>query len=496
MNVRRLVIAVLAAAGAALSAFVGAAQADPAVGVDMSCLAPAGRPAPGSAAWQQRDAHNIYCSTLRLRDQFANPAFGFGNLTQGASLWVDQASQQAGEPSHPHGGITTLVPGSQSADPFRTLRRWTDAGRGRVAPVRFTSLDGAQLRGHVFIPPASVPKPRSGYPGVVITDGSVQAFENLYFWAAEDLAEAGYMVMTYDVQGQGDSDLFPKNCPDPSNALKSCPGVPYQQNYNFYQGAEDSLNLFLSTPSHPSGGSYNPFARDLDRSRVAVAGHSLGAAAVSVVGQCDKRVRTVVAWDDLDKIKDCSGVTIPKRYRSSRLIHAPALALTNDYLFNPQPNPTAPDPHAKDAGYTQVAKAGLDAQIVTFRNATHLTYSYIPAVLPANELSERMASYYTLAWLDRELRGQPSGFRRLTATKFDASADRHSIGAGVYDQAKADPKDPFAGNVPYRIAGIPVSHAVSFYYESEYALRDPTTGRLRRCSDMRAGCPRKAPPTP
>jgi hypothetical protein len=299
----------------------------------------------------------------------------------------------------------------------------------------------------------------------------------------------GYMVMTYDPQGQGDSDLLPSS----SNC---CQGVPYQQSYNFYQGAEDSLSFFLSSARHPSGGSYNPYFRDLNRGRVAVAGHSLGAAAVSVVGQCDKRVKTVVAWDDLDAIKNCSGVTIPRKYRSRKLIHAPALALTNDYLFNPQPNPTAPDPHAKDDGYKQVAAAHRDAEIVTFRNATHLTYSYIPVVLPANELSERMASYYTRAWLDYELRHQASGFRRLIAKKFDATADRHSIGAGIYDPSKADPKDPFSGNEPYKIAGISVANAVSFYYESEYALHRPGGHGMAKCVDMRAGCPRKAPATP
>jgi alpha-beta hydrolase superfamily lysophospholipase len=474
-----------------------ASYADPVVGVDASCFDHAtSDPAPGTPEWQARDTHNQYCATLRNRDQLLSPAFGFGNTTQGAALYAEQTADQAGEPSHPHGGFTTLIPGSKAADPFRTLKRWTAAGRGRVAPVSFTSFNGAQLEGHVFIPPASVPRPKDGYPGVVITDGSIQAYENLYFWAAEDLAEAGYMVMTYDVQGQGDSDLFPKNCPDPSNAAASCPGVPYQQNYNFYQGAEDSLSFFLSSPAHRSGGSYNPFARDLDRARVAVAGHSLGAAAVSVVGQCDKRVKAVVAWDNLRAIKDCSGVTIPRKHRSAKLIHAPALALTNDYLFNTQPQPSAPEPHSKDAGYKQVAAAGRDAQIVAFRNATHLTYSYVPVVLPANELSERMASYYTLAWLDLELRGRQAGFQRLTATKFDASADRHSIGAGVYDPSAADPKDPYSGNVPYRIAGIPVANAASFYYESEYAQRNPASGRRKTCVDMRASCPAKAPPTP
>jgi dienelactone hydrolase len=458
-------------------AATGVAQAAPPVGVDMSCLAPAGNPAPGSPEWQERDTANQKCATLRLRDQFLSPAFGFGNLTEGAALYADQAAQQAGEPGHPHGGVTTLVPGSQSADPFRTLTRWTEAGRGRVTPIKFTALDGAQLRGHVFVPPASVPKPRGGYPGVVITDGSVQAFENLYFWAAEDLAEAGYMVMTYDVQGQGDSDLLPSGC-----TPTSCPGVPYQQDYNFFQGAEDSLGFFDSTA--------NPSFTDLDRSRIAIAGHSLGAAAVSEVGQCDKRVKAIVAWDNLGAITDCSGVTVPAQYRSATLIHAPALALTNDYGFQPQPMTAPPDPHAKDAGYKQIAAAGLDAQIVAFRNATHLTYSYIPAVLPANELSERMASYYTRAFLDLELRGDRSGLTRLTATKFDDSADVHSIGAGVYDPAAGDPSDPYSGNVPYKIAGIPVADAVSFYYQSEYSLRG------KRCIDMRAACPATEPATP
>ena len=177
----------------------------------------------------------------------------------------------------------------------------------------------------------------------MITDGSVQAYENLYYWAAEDLAANGYVVMTYDVQGQGDSDLFPANCPDPGNPAQQCPGVPYQQNYNFYQGAEDSLGWFLS--------SANPYRGDLNPTRVGIAGHSLGAAAVSNVAQCDTRVRTVVAWDNLSAVKDCSGVTVPARYQPShnRPSPIPSLALTNDYGFNPQPgNPSSPpDPRAR-----------------------------------------------------------------------------------------------------------------------------------------------------
>lgn len=480
MNTLVRVFAAALVTAALAPAVTGAA---PILGQDMSCVAPAGDPAPGSPEWIARDTANEVCASLRNRDQVSNLAFGFGNLSQGAALYIDMASQQLGELGHIHGGVTTLIPGGLAADPFRTIARWTEQGRGTVAPVRFLADDGAQLRGHVFLPPDTLKKPKAGWPGVVITDGSVQAYENLYFWAAEDLASHGYMVLTYDVQGQGTSDLLPAKCV----VVVSCPGVPYQQSYNFYQGAEDSLNFFLADPAHTSGGSYNPYFARLDRKRVAVAGHSLGAAAVSVVGQCDKRARTIVAWDDLQPIEaaDCKSVNIPAAHRATGpLIHTPALALTNDYLFTTQPQLTAPDPHAKDAGYRQLVKAGVDSQMVAFRGATHLTYTYIPLVFQASQLNERMASYYTLAWLDYKLRGRASGLKRLTAKTFDDSADTDSIGAGVWDPAKFDPEDLYSGNVPYVIKDIAVKNAVSFYYLSGYSLRDAKR-RAVVCADMR-----------
>src|SRR5439155_3285697 len=136
---------------------------------------------PTNPDWIRRDAVNQYCATLRIRDQLASPAFGYGNLTLGAQLWADQAQEQAADgPGHLHGGVTTLVPGSQAADPFRSIDAWQKFTGGRAIRVTFTSLDGAQLHGHIWLPPKKAAKPRHGYPGIVITDGSVQGFENLY----------------------------------------------------------------------------------------------------------------------------------------------------------------------------------------------------------------------------------------------------------------------------------------------------------------------------
>src|SRR5689334_477220 len=145
--------------------FAAQAQADPVVGVDMQCVSPAGDPEPNTPEWIQRDTINQYCAGLRNRDQLASPAFGWGNYSQGTQLYVEQTWDQLGDVNHPRGGMTTLIPGSKGADPFRSVKKWTEERGGRVSPVSFTALNGATLRGHVFAPPATVPEPKGGYPG-------------------------------------------------------------------------------------------------------------------------------------------------------------------------------------------------------------------------------------------------------------------------------------------------------------------------------------------
>ena len=79
-------------------------------------------------------------------------------------------------------------------------------------------------------------------PGIVITNGSVQAPEQLYWFAAQTLAKAGYVVLTSDPQGQGQSDGRGE-APDENE------GFPAQSDGRpFYDGTRDALDFFLSTP--------------------------------------------------------------------------------------------------------------------------------------------------------------------------------------------------------------------------------------------------------
>src|SRR5688572_155385 len=87
---------------------------------------------------------------------------------------------------------------NECAGDVRFYDGW-DGTYGLRTPVLFTGRSGATLSGNVWATrEGTFPK-----PGIVITTGSVQAPETLYWGIAASLARAGYVVITYDVQGQG-----------------------------------------------------------------------------------------------------------------------------------------------------------------------------------------------------------------------------------------------------------------------------------------------------
>ena len=126
---------------------------------------------------------------------------------------------------------------------------------------------------------------------------------------------------------------------------------------------------------------------------------------------------------------------------------------------------------------------------ITTRASDHYEFGYQPdpANLPASRYGERVAFFYSLAWFDRYLKGD-HGQRPADGRRFDDSSDRHSIGTGTYDPARAaaHPEDPYAGNVPYRIAGKCTCDLLSFYYASAYRLQ----GGTLQSQDMRARGPK------
>jgi dienelactone hydrolase len=374
------------------------------------------------------------------------------------------------------------------------LNDWASNGYGLVRPVLFTARDGATLSGHVW---ATVAGP-AHRPAVVITNGSVQADEQMYWYAAQTLAKAGYVVLTFDPQGQGQSDTF-------GEGTDASEGVPAQSDGRpFYDGTEDALNFLLSTPAQryepvrscSSGTShaakqdlrvregfdaaYDPFWQLINRSEVGLAGHSYGAAGVSYIAQLDPRVKAVVAWDNLGGPSPSSTIsggpsslsaTIGEQgcpsdpaARATVPITKPGLGISADYFLPPTPNTSLPDPTAKSTWSRAYSQAGVDSGELIIRGGSHLDFSWIPnQAFGASLRGPDIIDWYTTAWFDKYLKRDPSADARLLTERW-----------------RSDPVE----------AGVDPNHdgnGFSFYYYSRLEFHR-AAGQAVDCEDLRDGC--------
>ncbi|HEX6389193.1 MAG TPA: hypothetical protein VFZ89_07100, partial [Solirubrobacteraceae bacterium] len=353
------------------------------------------------------------------------------------------------------------------------LYRWGNDPREHVRAVRFTARSGALLSGHVW---AYGDRARRR-PGVVITPGSLGVDEEMYWWAAQTLARHGYAVLSYDLQSQGRSDVLGVGADLFRNAAP-------QSMPSFVENTEDALRFLRSTPAdryapvtaatgcdtRPGARAaaarqeeragfgradgYNPFHALLQRDRIALAAHSYGTLGPAVIGQCVPAVRATVAWDNLRAGPGSDqGIRLPAP-------RVPALGISQDYGFPALPHNADPDPEAKNAGFTRYVKAGVDVLQINVRGATHTDWSYLPNPLFAASLRGLdLATWYTLAWLDRYVRHDKRALSRVLTNRW---------------------REP--------------ESFLSFYYRSRLAVTVRTRrgkklrARAVRCDDLRAGC--------
>jgi dienelactone hydrolase len=418
-----------AALAAAWLALAPAAAGQP----EPDCAGPAGDPPPGTSEWDRREAENEYCATQRNADTAGNPAY------QAALL-------QPRDQSRSMNGM----------DPFREPLLWNGV-RFRFEEVSFTDAGGKAFPGLLFRPcdggcrqrPAGIAAHDPPYPGVVIMHGGA-ASQEPYMWAAQGLAEAGYMVLTVSIGRTADSH---------------------------YEDTRTALDFLTARPDRPGpGGAVNPHWRELDPERLGLAGHSAGGVAVSRLGQEDERVSALVSWDRAQ-----SG-PMPADLR----LRTPALFVTADFNCQRVPvclperyaSPPGPfGPGNKDEDFQRVRAAGVETMKISLRAATHLDFTEFPQA-NGSRYGVVTTLYYTLAWFDRHLKGEDRALRRLVAPELDGSADVHYISGGRFDPGTG-------GNLPARIAGQPVRDRLSFHFRSAYFL----AGGRHRCEDMRAGCP-------
>jgi dienelactone hydrolase len=440
-----------------------------------------------------------YSITLQRQTIYDTPQYQAQLAADSISNGAQALAAQAADPGRFFTDDLCWNLGNGCAGDIR-LYDWGPNGYGIVRPVLFTARDGATISGHVW---ATVAGPRKR-PGIVITNGSVQADEQMYWYAAQTLAKDGYVVLTFDPQGQGQSDTFGQ-APDTNE------GVPAQTDGRpFYDGTEDAIDFLLSSPQHPyepvkscsTGTShaakqnarvqagldaaYNPFWQLLNPNEVGLAGHSYGAAGVSYIAQWDPRVKAVVAWDNLGGPGPRAGA-IPgggssagggigeagcpadPADRTVVPITKPALGISADYGLPPTPNVSLPDPTAKEAESLVYSKAGVDSGEIVIKGGSHLDFSWIPnQAFGASLRGPDIIDWYTSAWFDKYL-------------KHEKSADARLLSGRWRDDPVSAAVDPgHDGN------------AFSFYYYSRLEIH-LANGSLWDCEDLRDGCPGMVP---
>jgi hypothetical protein len=436
-----------------LAGFAAPTAAGAGSNAGLDCAGWLGEPTPGSAEWNTADLNNQQCA-----------AEGFRIVQESPAVEAAKAANVAA-------GETDF-----NGDPFRAPNRWANQ-RGRYEQITFTDRDGNEWPASLFGPRDAEGGP---YPGILLVCHACvplpQTTERvgLWYWVAETLAEAGYVVMYATVGGNN----IPRTI--------------------------DATDFFVATPASPtSRGEFNPWHERLDPDRLGIVGHS-GAAGVSLnVGNSDPRFDAIVAWDPAGSAS-LAGV-IPR---------VPTMIQVADYTLREGPVPNAtkpvPVPASKYTFFDTIRSAGVDVMQVAPRATTHLDWTRFAGANPFGPsldhgvYGEAVATYYTLAWLDRYVASSDDGGsrstrpqskslirsarERLTASgtsRFDRSADRYSIGSGFFDADRAARRDdPEAGNVPVTIGGLRIRNLLSLLYDSRYSL----DGGTRECDDMRAGC--------
>jgi hypothetical protein len=404
--------------------------------VGSSVLAIPEGPAPNTPEWTQREMQNYARTTEGPNEQAQNPDFQTAWNLQSLSNfqeWVDRAAADPSWLGPPSGNsLTTPVATTYSLQATGDPTRYPAAAgpngatfydtEGEVSTVVYYDEGCARITGRVW-------KPRSWQagnptlPGVVIENGSIQAPQPLYWWFAQTLVRAGYVVMTFDPRGQGRSDQQTPDGEQGSNANSEV----------FFSGMVNAIDFFRSTPGTPyprnvtCAGSYptvvtphNPFHATIDPSRLGIAGHSLGAAGVSAVqgypgsrfafpdGGGGNPVDVVIGWDSLGL--NAEG---PPR--------VPAMGQSSEYGIGGAPFTSPPDPESDKNAYVAYRDAGIPVYQLTIQGSTHFEWSLIPTFPSTSWCPDTstgsclggwgmpMADHYSLAWMDRWLKqpGEP-----------------------------------------------------------------------------------------
>ena len=302
----------------------------------------------------------------QTQKDFTDPGETAGTVVNSAR----NAATNAQDPGAAEQGPYQLHQWPWSGDPDREpcgaeATPGNDCYGGQTQHAQYESSGGLTIDANVWFPGSDALADRAGrVPGIVISSG-FQGTQTMYAWAAQGLAEAGYLVFTYDVSGQGHSE-----------GQATGPAA---------DELRDALDFFIAPE--------RDWAGRLQAGNIGIAGHSMGAGAVQAVGNDNRpEVKAISAWSDLG-----SG------YTGSAPIQGQGADYDN-WIAPPQRSDEGPDSDAKLDGFDAVRALGTDVQEIVIESGTHLAWSHVTWSYTST-WSEEIALFYALAWFDKYLAG-------------------------------------------------------------------------------------------
>lgn len=375
------------------------------------------------------------------------------------------------------------------------------SAEGLVENVFFYDRDCTRLDGKIWMPRSNMDEQRR-LPAVVINNGSIVGAQPLYYWAAQALVRAGYMVLTFDHRSQGQSDPLSADGQFGANIEPSV----------YWLNLIDSIDFLRSSPQRPhpydltcADGShtdrFNPFFASLDLQRLGVAGHSFGAAGATFAqsfgdtqdnpwpGKLDEDnpIDAIVTWDALGHpgspinanggaltrgIGNLAGPTYSVQNKAYPRItpRVPALDLPSDFGALATPALFGESKTHFLEAFNYWALHGMDAMVIVPHASVHTHYSPNPFLPSSSWCGDPnsdscatgwvipIAEHYTVAWFDHWLKlPQEPGYQTAL-------------------ERLLDDENPLTG-----VANM------SWHYTSARQLRD-RQGNWVRCVDLRAGC--------
>jgi dienelactone hydrolase len=413
---------------------------------------PALDPEPGSADWIARDDERLACAQQRDSDRRWHPVTPTTSARYGEDWYRQPVRFDERRFRYDYFPLGTGIGGVPAMEVYRPC----------------------SARSCLNMEPG-LERIEGPYPVVIIHHGGVAQMTH-HRYNAQVFAEAGYLAITV-------------------NGIHPVTGAP---NFQSDTNAGQVLDWLASEESGVIG-------RDADLDRVVLAGHSQGAQA-SITYQGDPRVHALLLWDACSA--SCGTAASFVDGIAAENTSQPIMYQRTDGAFSRPQNQARTDfPENRDRGlegYLGHVERGLDVYHVTFRATTHVDWNgYGTGSLAGNRLAELVINYYSLAWLDRHAKGRlaldddgavvtqhgrteaeerayrqavaQDAYDRLTAMRFDDSADRHNISMGFYDPVQhATSGDVlFGGNVPYRIEGLFVTDRMSQEWRSFCSVSVP-----------------------